>query len=743
MTTPEGPGRSTPSAAPYRLALVGGGPRATYVLERLSATVGRLGPGRGLEVRVFERTGEFGAGYAHSPTQVRTSYLNRISSQVSFAADETVVGAGPLRPAAQRPTLHEWCRRRFTETGDPDFDLGPEDWPRRYVHGLALRDMFDVYAADLRRHAGAELHLHRAEVADVEPHGAELRVVTADGSRYPADEVLLLTGHSYHDARRSPAGRLLAGLAAGSATRHVPHPYPMDVELDLVSCGPQAVVGCAGMGLTAIDTILHLTEGRGGTFAEDDGGGLVYRPSGAEPAGIVAFSGSGLFTFARPDNHKPSDGSGDHPGTFLTHEAIRRLRAGVGRPYPESGTGRQAQLDFEQDVLPLVVLEMAHLYYVTLFGPGAALLLTQRALPVYLAFLAGTLDYGDGPERLLGPLERAVDEVTEVLESVMRGTVPVEVVQKSVSWPVRDVLLHWAGTVFGTSAAREVGRCLDRASAPKVVLDGLGSPSALDTGIGGNRFSWRRAVQPVGPRHGSAGFGAEVRDFMARDQKWARQGNLRNPHKAASDGVWRDLRSVISYAVDDAGLTAASQRVFLERYVRHHNRLANGAAPEIMAKIMALMDHGLLDVGAGPAARLSLDERTDRVVVEGVHHAFSRAVDVLVDARIHAFDPEADVLPLYRNLLGRGTVRLWRNAAADGGDFYPGGLDLTPAFHPIRSDGSAEPRITVLGVPSEGARSFLLSALRPNANHYVMRDVLVWLDGFWRALGDGGNRISH
>ncbi|KOX37111.1 hypothetical protein ADL07_04885, partial [Streptomyces sp. NRRL F-4707] len=40
------------------------------------------------------------------------------------------------------------------------------------------------------------------------------------------------------------------------------------------------------------------------------------------------------------------------------------------------------------------------------------------------------------------------DEVTEVLESVMRGTAPVAVVQKSVSWPVRDVL-HCAATVVG------------------------------------------------------------------------------------------------------------------------------------------------------------------------------------------------------------------------------------------------------------------------------------------------------
>ncbi|MFE2979043.1 FAD/NAD(P)-binding protein [Streptomyces sp. NPDC059258] len=734
MTTPAEPDLSASTVGPYRLALVGGGPRSTYVLERLSATIDRLGTDRALEVRVFERTGQFGAGQAHSPDQVRTSYLNRISSQVSFAADDTVAGAGPLRPEAERPTLHEWCRRRFEETGDPDFDLGPEDWPRRYVHGLALRDMFDGFAAGLRRHPGAELHLHRAEVQDVEPLGDGLCVITGDGARYPADEVLLLTGHSHHAPLRSPAGRHLAGLAAKSGTRHVPAPYPMEVNLDQVGCGPETVVGCAGMGLTAIDIILHLSEGRGGTFTEEDDGSLVYRPSGREPAGIVAFSGSGLFTFARPDNHKPSDGSGDHPGTFLTREAVRRLRAAAGLPYPVAGDGRQAQLDFEKDVLPLVVLEMAHLHYVTLFGPGTALLLTQRVLPDYLAFLAGALGGGDDPDRLLDPLERAVDEVVAVLDSVLRGDLPLREIQRSVTWPVREVLLHWVGTVFGTSAEPGVGRCLDRSQPPKLALDGLESPSALETDIGGNRFSWLGAVQPVNPRQHPGDVGGAIRAFMARDQKWARQGNLRNPHKAASDGVWRDLRSVISYAVDDAGLTAASQRTFLARYVRHHNRLANGAAPGIMAKIMALMDHGLLDVGAGPEALLRVDEQTGRLRVEGPHSGFSRPVDVLVEARVHGFDPGMDALPLYRNLLARGTVRLWRNASGDGEGFTPGGLDLTPTFHPLRSDGSTESRITVLGVPSEGARSFLLSALRPNANHYVMRDVLVWLDGFWRTL---------
>ncbi|WP_051794719.1 FAD/NAD(P)-binding protein [Streptomyces sp. NRRL S-87] len=729
------PSRTAPAAEPYRLAVVGGGPRATYALERLSATIGRLPRDRRLEVRVFERSGEFGAGQAHSPAQARTSYLNRVASQVGFAADDTVSGAGPVRPAAHRPTLHEWCRRRFEETGDPDFDLSPQDWPRRYVHGLALRDMFDAFAADLRRHPGVTLHLHPAEVTDLVPVGDILEVTTADGARHPADEVLLLTGHSHHDPARSPAGRRPAGADARGGTRYLPHAYPMETVLDGAGTGPGSVVGCAGTGLTGIDVVLHLTEGRGGRFDDAPGGGLVYRPGGAEPEAIVAFSPSGLFTFARPDNHKPSDGSADHPGTFLTKEAVRQLRRHVGVP---AGTdGGRRQLDFDRDVLPLVVLEMAHLHYATLFGPGTALLLTQRAMPGYLAFLSGAGAPGGPPGHLTAALEEAVDGITAVLDSVLRGEQALSTAQRQVSWPVRDVLLHWTRTVYGGTVQAEVRRHVDRSMPPHLVTDGLASPTGLDPSPHGNRFDWERAVRPV-PAVGAPGeWPRQVAAFMARDQLRARQGNLRSPHKAAADGVWRDLRSVISYAVDDAGLTAASQRAFLRRHVSHHNRLGNGAAPEVMAKIAALMDCGLLDVGAGPDARVRPGGADARAVVEGPRTGYARPVDVLVEARVHGFDPRLDAMPLYRNLMDHGLVRLWRNVSADGEVFEPGGLDLSPEFHPVRRDGTVDPRITVLGVPAEGARSFLLSALRPHVDHYVMQDTLVWLRGFWATVGDG------
>ena len=49
-----------------------------------------------------------------------------------------------------------------------------------------------------------------------------------------------------------------------------------------------------GLGSTFIDAALELTEGRGGAFARNAAGALVYSPSGQEPAKILPFSRTGL-----------------------------------------------------------------------------------------------------------------------------------------------------------------------------------------------------------------------------------------------------------------------------------------------------------------------------------------------------------------------------------------------------------------------------------------------------------------
>ncbi len=220
--------------------------------------------------------------------------------------------------------------------------------------------------------------------------------------------------------------------------------------------------------------------------------------------------------------------------------------------------------------------------------------------------------------------------------------------------------------------------------------------------------------------------------FMVRDHVWAAQNNLENPAKAAADGVWRDLRHVLAHAADFGGLEPDSHRIFLDVYMRHHNRLANGAALEVMEKILALIECGLVDVSVGPNAAVDPDAEAGTFILVGPRTGARKAADVLVDARVHPFDPEGDTAPVYPSLLRRGLVRKWHNPGPPGSPgFQPGGLDLTADFHPIRADGRIDERLTFLGPPSEGVMFFQLGALRPNQNHHVMLDILRWLDAFW------------
>ncbi|MFE5888955.1 FAD/NAD(P)-binding protein [Streptomyces sp. NPDC056462] len=724
-----------------RLAIVGAGPSCTYVLDRLAATAKAADGPLSLDIHVFDRAGQFGAGQVHSPEQPVTSFLNRIVGQVAFAADESVVGAGPLLPKQDRPTLLDWCRARHEETGDPVFDLAAEDWPKRYVHGLALADQFRRYVRMLREVPGVEVHLHHGEVTDLEERAdGTLTVIGADGERLlDADHVLMLTGHSSNDPARYPRQAEWTHFADRRRAVFVPSAYPLENAFEPGQAGPGSTVGCVGMGLTGIDVILHLSEGRGGVFEEQPDGTLAYRASGQEPDSIVMFSRAGLFTFARPYNAKEQNPEElEHRGVFLVEDAVHRLRRATDRTVTIGGI-EQRQLDFRDHVFPVIVLEMAHLYYTTLLGADFGRHLEAAARPEYEAFLA---DAGRGApsdtsvRRLLAPLEALVDQAVGTIDAVLAGTMGLAEAKER-DWDAEGALRRVLLVVFGPERAADLAARLDDPAEFAAAVAAAESPWRHPKSVAAQRFSWERSIRPID--RGSFGTPEEYRaamlDFLDLDHLWAAQDNLTNPAKAAADGVWRDLRDVLAAAVDFGGLHAASHRDFLDVFMRHHNRLCNGAALEVMEKIRALIRHGLVDVSAGPEAEVTTNQESGRFVVRGGITGAVLPVDILVDSRVHPFDAENDVLPLYPNLLGRGLVRKWSNPAVDGPDFAPGGLDLTEDFHPVRADGTVDRRLTLLGPPSEGVMFFQLGALRPNQNHHVMQDILRWMREFWGQYG--------
>jgi hypothetical protein len=720
------------STKAFRLALIGGGPSCTYALERLAATRDRLPPSTSLQVHVFDKGGLFGAGAVHSPHQTATSFLNRIVGQVAFAADETVTDSGPLLPADLRPTLYEWCQQQFLATGNPIFDLQPEDWPKRYVHGLALQHQFDRYVHLLRSHPAIEVELHAEEVVDIARSSMGLTIACAPtGSAVTADHVLLVTGHSTNDPRKVKSRKHWAVFSVEHSAQFVSSAYPLENAFGPTSGLVTDVIGCLGMGLTTIDIILFLTEGRGGRFVHEDGR-MRYVRSGNEPQSIVPFSEAGVFTFARPFNAKEENPAElEHVGDYLTEDAIDQLRLSVGTPM-SSGDREQRQLDFERHVFPLIILEMACLYYSTLLGPEFRLQLVDATRHAYRAFLDGEADVSSIEAAIAGlmaPVDVAVDRAEAVIDALVSG----EGVDFTPTWGP-PILVRYLEVVFGAALASAAADQLHDPRYLAELLEPAEPPSGHSRRLSDNRFSWQRMIDPLGrltdPTPGR--YRDALIAFMRTDHLWAAQNNLDNPAKAAADGVWRDLRPVLGYAVDHGGLSSASHRRFLDVYMRHHNRLANGAALEVMEKVLALVEDGIVDVSIGPSARIRCDEELGKFVVEGPVTQAQVVLDVLVDASVHSFDPAVDTSSLYPNLLERGIVRKWKNPTEwDVDGFEPGGLDLTDHFHPIDRQGRVERRMSFLGPPSEGRMFFQLGALRPGQNHHVMQDVLAWLQDFW------------
>lgn len=710
------------------LSIIGGGPFCTYALERLAAMLPTIELPAKLCISIFEKTSRFGSGATHSERQAKTSYMNRVASQIAFAADESNVDSSQLLPESLRPTFFEWTQAKYQATGDEQFNLLPLDVPLRYLHGEALKERFAYYVKLLRQIDNLTLDLYDEEVIDISRDDCStawrVHVGGDPGWSIPADHILLVTGHSTnHPAPGSLAATLALHARSMPPARYIPHAYPLHDHLCEESLPPGSLVAVLGLGLTAVDILLHLTEGRGGTFVPDANkatrSGLRYIAGGREPALIVAVSPSGMFTACRPNNEKALDGSGvghaalEHKGIFLTLEAIRMLRLEVGIPvFLRDGVVRQ--LDFELHVFPLVVLEMAYVYYTTLFGTRFGDELCRAVTPSYRAFLReGCASRDAGIDHLLEPIQACFEDAAAYVRLRESGAAVPDELRRFEGTGVFETFLL---TIYGQHDAGQV------------------SPWRHSLNVTEHRFDWRTFFQPL-DRSDGAEWQQRLIDYMWLDHLAAAQGNLRNPTKAACDGVWRDLRSVFSEVVDYGGLTARSHRRFMNIYWRFYSRMSNGTGLEPMNKVLALIEAGMVDVSVGPAPLVEPLPSRPLFRVSSSVTGIQREVEIIVEGRIHAFDPELDTGSLYPNMFRRGLVRRWRNpggSCAD--DFYPGGLDLSKAFHPIQRDGVVNPRLTILGAPIEGVAFFQLSAARPQSNSSILNNVARWANEFVGAI---------
>lgn len=303
-----------------RVAILGAGQRGVLALNRIAAHA--RGHARQVSVILVE-PGPIGPG-VHWLDQPAYLWLNTVAGQATAFCDSRMADGAP---ALDGPGFLEWARDRGVQhvvrhPEAPDH-VEASDFLPRHIWGEYL-----VWAARETLRAvppNVTVDVHHGIAVDLVPQSGRALVTLDNGRQHEVDLALVTTGHGLRSASSpAPDGPWDA------------FPLPDTVAI----APPGAIVGIAGMGLTAIDVVAALTVGRRGRF-DRSGERVRYLRSGEEPQ-VVMWSTTGWFPCARPCDPRDTPSAQSSALTFEAVEARRRSRL-------------DGRLSFVDDVMPLIV----------------------------------------------------------------------------------------------------------------------------------------------------------------------------------------------------------------------------------------------------------------------------------------------------------------------------------------------------------------------------------------------------
>ncbi|MHA7263183.1 FAD/NAD(P)-binding protein [Arthrobacter sp. TMN-37] len=375
------------------VAVIGGGPRGTSVVERLIAHRRAFaGPQEPLTIHVVDPF-DPGPGHVWRTDQSRLFLMNTPSLFPTVVPVGEAAAAVPPSPVPV--DFDSW--RRLAAVGGVDGltaaetaeagRVGSAGFPSRALYGRYLAWVYEALVSDPGD--GVRVIHHRREALSLRRAGARWGLQLDGGEVLAVDGVVLALGHL--PARLTPEQGVLQDGAARHGLQYWPPAVPGDLDWKRLPAGKDVLI--RGLGLNFFDVMIQLTEGRGGRFADDGTGRLAYTPSGREPV-LIAASRRGVPYRAKAaiDSYIPRSVS----LSYCTNETLGA--------FAEAGI----QPGFDHDVWPLLHRDVLAAYYGTLarVRPGAFLGPADAAL----AELRAALDTaGPGwPPALQEVLDRAV-----------------------------------------------------------------------------------------------------------------------------------------------------------------------------------------------------------------------------------------------------------------------------------------------------------------------------------------------
>ena len=328
------------------LVVVGAGPTAIGLLERVVANAAELGGDRRLQVHLVDPHPP-GGGRVWRAAQPSLLWANSLAADVTVLPDPSVAVDGPV---GEGTTLWQWVEAvaRHLPAGDPVGEearrIAPTSFPSRPLVNAYLGWVLGEVVTAARPWADVHLHATRAVDVRVRPDGVEVDL--ADGRTLAADLAVLAQGHL--DAHATPAEQDVARRSAAAGLTYLPTGYTADLDLSRLAPGEDVLV--RGAGLAFVDLVVLLTSGRGGRF-ELTGDGLRYSPSGREPVLHVG-SRRGVPYRAKLGYVWPGP---PVPLRFFTPAAI------------DAAFGADRPLDLRADLAPVIARELGWAHYTELF----------------------------------------------------------------------------------------------------------------------------------------------------------------------------------------------------------------------------------------------------------------------------------------------------------------------------------------------------------------------------------------
>ncbi|MFS0696967.1 FAD/NAD(P)-binding protein [Streptomyces nitrosporeus] len=395
---------STPPSAAV-LVIVGAGPRATGLLERIAANAPELWDGeRKLAIHLVDPHPP-GPGRIWRHGQSPLLRMNSMAEDVTMFTDEMSTVEGPVRPG---PSLAEWAasfsgepeaprHAPHTEPADPDVlaelsTLTGTDFPTRRAQSAYLDWVFRRVLAELPASVTVEWHRATATAVSDAPDGRQHVRLSGRTAPLRADTVVLAQGHL--SSAPTAEHRARAAFARRHGLFHLPPSFSDDAGLSALRPGEHVLL--RGFGLAFIDLMVLLTEGRGGTYRTGPDGMPVYLPSGREP---VLHVGSRRGVPYHAKTHYSLLGPRPPLPRYFGPGAVDTLAA-RGRP-----------LDLRRDVWPLMAKEIGFGHYHELFHAHPE----RTALP-WPEFLAAYDRLGWYSEEMTALVTRAVRDPADRLD---------------------------------------------------------------------------------------------------------------------------------------------------------------------------------------------------------------------------------------------------------------------------------------------------------------------------------------